>query len=815
MNAVCIHCGNSIPSFSADTRFCCAGCAYVHDLLLTEGLEQFYGLRGSQTLPPVPPRALRYCDYSWLSTLGTHAEAGCTDCGPASLTLSIQGISCMGCVWLMERLFETRPGARRLDVNVMRGELHLVWSARKFDLMDFARDLQRFGYLVGPPDDTAAQASLLPPAVNRRLGLCGAFAMNAMGFSLPGYLGMGPEFAFASWFDVISACTATLALLVGGSYFAERSLQSLRHGLLNIDTPITLGIGAAWIGSMVGWLANIPSLKYFDFVAIFIFLMLAGRWWQSAALEQNRRRLLKSTAVSDRVERRDASGRRSAIPVADIRIGDVLVLKPGGINPVCAVLESTSASLSLEWINGESEATTRGVGQRIPSGALNIGTRGIEVKATETWPDSLLQRLSTASADTDRASPFMVRLLSGYLGAVILLGVIGAFAWWQHTGSVAQALQVMISVFVVSCPCALGVAAPFADDLAATRMQRLGVFVKAMQAWPRLARVRKIAFDKTGTLTMENPVLMNPDALSSLSVTELIALHHLTASNLHPVSRSLFDAIGPLPEPYNAADTEVTEIIGQGVSYIDDANGCLWSLGRPAWMAHTNSPPAHDGGEVAFRCDGQLICTFAFRDALRPDTVSACHQLTAAGYDLHLLSGDSREKVELVGRTVGLLPAQCQSGFTPDAKARYVQLLGAAETLFVGDGANDSLALNTALCGGSPVTGRNFLEHKADFYFLGNHLRFLPALLYMAKTRQRAVNSVFSFAILYNIAAISISLAGHMSPLLAAILMPSSSILTLAAVRVIFGNACTQAVSTTHRAAALVSFPTARAPAAM
>ena len=770
-NGLCEHCGTPLPPDC--TRFCCAGCEHVHNLLLSSGLDNFYQLRGNATLAPVPPHALRERDWEWLAELISKAESSANDGTPAQLDLAIQGMSCLGCVWLIESVFTPRPGAQRIEIHATRGSARLTWQRGVFDVIAFARELQQFGYLLGKPAVGAAKDE---SSLARRTGLCGAFAMNAMAFSLPSYLGMSRDFMFASWFDLIAACSATLALLVGGTYFARRSLAALRHGVLHIDTPITLGIAAAYLGSIAGWLGGVQGLKYFDFVAIFIFLMLAGRWLQQAAVERNRRRLLQNTTMPESVTRIASDGTEERIAPDEIKRGDTLIIKSGEVFPTACELRSTHASISLEWINGESEPRERTCDQLVPSGALNIGARSVEVECREAWSESLLHQLMAAK-NPGAGSAFMTGLLRGYLIAVIMIGIAG-FIGWQLAGSdVSKAAQIMISVFVVSCPCALGVAAPFADDLAASWMERLGVFVRAPDLWQKLARVRSVVFDKTGTLTMENPQLVNTDALNALKTDERDALRRLVSGNLHPVSRSLFEALGATPVE---VPRSLEEVAGQGVKFTAD-DGVVWSLGRPGWVAQGD-------GDVVFAGDGQIIAAFRFREALRPETLTAFDSLRSRRFAIHLLSGDREQKVAQTALKLGLAVDEWHAELTPAQKAEHVAALSSQKTLYIGDGANDSLAFEKALCAGSPVTGRNFLEHKADFYFLGNSLRFVPRLLEVARLRQRAVRRVFGFALSYNIATVILSLTGGMSPLLAAVLMPLSSVATLAIARISFGR---------------------------
>ncbi|TDU71460.1 Cu2+-exporting ATPase [Prosthecobacter fusiformis] len=765
-SVLCKHCGTPVPSQRED-GFCCTGCLYVHDLLHRQGLDHFYDLKGGLSLPPVSPQSLRERDYDWLEELSGNNAKLSAPLTPASraetmeLRLSLQGISCIGCVWLIEKVFTRQAGGLRVNVDVVHGDMTVVYAQALFDPVAFAKDLQSFGYLVGPPQEGEQRGQ--DKGLERRMGVCGAFAMNAMAFSLPAYFGMPAEFAFASWFDMIAAVSATLAMLVGGSYFIGKAWQSLRVGMLHIDAPIALGIIAAYAGSMGGWIAGVEGLKYFDFVAIFIFLMLAGRWAQQAAVERNRRKLMRDTSVPECVK---VLGEEQMKPLSVLKAGVKFTIKAGQSIPVACRLLSDHAFVSLEWINGESDAQQRSEGQMLPSGALNIGTRSVEAEALEGWQESTLRKLLEARRPGEYRDLKLERLLRVYLMVVVGVGIGGAGWWLMNGAGVAAALQVMISIFVVSCPCALGVAVPLAEELAASRAERLGVFVRNLGLWKRLMRVRRVVFDKTGTLTLENPVLENPQALKALDGAALLALRTLVTGNLHPVSRSLFDAVGPGTA---ATEAEVTEVIGQGLQW-RDGEGVVWALGKGA------------GSDALFTRNGHAVAGFLFRDELRGESVEEVRALGLRGLRVHILSGDREAKVAHIATQLGLKPERWISGMTPEEKAAWVAEQDEDDTLYIGDGANDSLAFDAALCAGSPVTGRSFLEQKADFFFLGQSLRFVSGLLDTARLHRRATRRVFAFSVVYNIATVVAGLMGHLSPLAAAILMPLSSVATLSIV---------------------------------
>jgi len=769
----CKHCSTHFEPLEPEDEFCCGGCAFVFNLINDSGLDQYYTLKGGKVTAPVKNAALQRRDYTWLSELvaATEHRALSTEHPAPALDLAVQGISCTGCVWLIEKLALRHAGALRARVRAHPGRLHLEWTPGACDLPALADELRQFGYLLGPVE-AGKEAS---NEFSGRTGLCGAFAMNAMAFSLPRYLGMEADFALAGIFTLAAGLGATLAVVTGGSYFISRALACLRSRVLHMDLPIALGIVAAFIGSIIGWALQVESLIYFDFVAVFTFLMLAGRKLQLSAVERNRGRLLGHTLDANPL--RNAAG--EAVALESLAPGVAFYTAPGQIIPVASRLTNGEATVSMESISGEPEPRTIVAGGRIAAGSLNVGRAPLELEATETWQASLFRRLRE-SGESAATHPVLDRILRWAISIVLLAAFGGFIAWWAVTGDFARALQVMISVLVVSCPCALGVAVPLADDLAAARMERSGVFVRRSAFWPRLRRVRQVIFDKTGTLTLENPVLENPDALRSLHPGAMQALGLLTSDSLHPISRSLTESIAAMSRskavPALSPTAEVNEVAGQGV-WFTDARRARWSLGRDGWQ----TPEANDGATV-FACDGVPLARLRFRDTPRPDAAEEIRALTDARFSIHLLSGDQSPRVRTLAHTLGIPQSHAHGALTPEDKERIVRGMDRGDTLYIGDGINDTLAFSAAACTGTPVVDKGLLESKADFYFLGRSLRFLSRLRDTAKLRARAVHRVGAFAVAYNIVAAGVSLAGFMNPLIAAVIMPLSGLVTLAVV---------------------------------
>ena len=773
-SCICEHCGTAFtPASRAEEagawhdRYCCRGCEFVASLIRDQGFDRYYDLKQDAATAPVRSRPFEEHDFSWLAPLVTAAEtksannSASNNDPTAELDCAVEGISCIGCVWLIDRLFERHAGAIRAAANPANGRLHLEWQRGACDIAAYLKELATFGYVAAPMAAAGRDSSPERRGLAGRMGLCGAFALNAMGFSLPTYLGMPADFEFAGLFRLIAFTSATLAMLVGGGYFITRAWRALKAGALHIDLPIALGLIAAYLGSIAGWAAGEEKLLYFDFVATFVFLMLLGRYVQTAAVEKNRLRLVRRSPLPESVRSGD-----TMLPIAALAPGTTFQLDPGKALPVSSCLSDGIAEVSLEWIHGEADPVTLLPGARLPAGAILLGRQPVTVTADETWADSLISKL-IANTTGDRGSPVFQRLLKVYLAVVLVIGV-AVFAAWTMGGDVRTGLQAMISVFVVSCPCALGVAVPLADEWAAARLARAGAFVRRASLWPRLRRVKHVIFDKTGTLTLERPLLENPAAVDALDDHAALALARLTRGSLHPVSRTLLETLGNrgqrLLEVLGPVDVE--ELPGQGVrATMEDGE---WFLGKSEQRQGTE-----------LRHDGSLIAAFTFRDSLRPGAAEALRHLEKRGLSIHILSGDSPLKVARLAHSLGLPYDHALGGLSPAEKCRSVTDLDRQDTLYVGDGANDSLAFDAAFVTGTPVVDRSLLESKADFYALGSGLAYLMEAFAAADGRARGVRRAFAFALSYNLAVVALSATAHMSPLLAAVLMPLSSVVSI------------------------------------
>ncbi len=767
---VCRHCGAATKG----EDFCCAGCAYVYRLIHAEGLEAYYRIKDDVTVPADGAIGVTR-DFSWLRTLqiGAEAEAQAAGGRTPRLTLAVQGLSCAGCGWLIERLFQKEPGAGDIEIDATRGLMRLRWSVGVFDAVAWAETLQRFNYLLGPAG-LVSQAASSQRELTRRIGLCGAFALNIMLFTLPSYFGMEATFEYAPLFGVLALAFATLSVLAGGGDFVGRAVRSLREGAMHIDLPIAMGIVGAYLGSLYGWLRGEAAYQYFDFVGTFILLMLVGRWVQIGAVERNQRRLLREQPITPPVRVRGADGVWRERAADQLRPGDPFEVGSGVSVPVEARLDSAEAALSLAWINGESEPKVFRAGQVIPAGAQNVGRRALRLVAAQGWDGSLLAELLQPMERADAGHGVIDRVVRGYVVGILFLATLTAVAWAWRTGDAQRTGAVVTAVLVVSCPCALGLAWPLADEIATVALRRRGVFLRRGDVWARLGRVRRLVFDKTGTLTMETPTLRDADSvLAALTADERAALAALVHQNPHPVARALQEAllarfaVVPL-------GGEIEETVGGGVALGP------WRLGRESWAAAAiDASGAATRGDTVLTWGGQVVARFECGDEPRAGAAGELAWLARRGLPAFILSGDGQAKVSGLAATLGLAPERAVGGQSPRAKAAWLDRHGADQTMMLGDGANDSLAFDRALLRGTPVIHRGALEAKADFYYLGRGIGGLRALFEVADLRRRVLGALIVFSITYNVVAVAVAMAGAMSPLLAAVLMPASSLVTL------------------------------------
>lgn len=780
----CLHCALPVPRdrHQREDDFCCDGCRLVYALIREEGLERYYDLRSGAGTPAAVGRA---DGRVWLDRLLDSEAPGD---GPRRVTLDLQGLHCAACVWLIQELFRRHDGGVDLRINPALGKADLTIT-RRFDIRSFVMDVERFGYRFGPdrkPGSSMSRGLLV------RMGVSAAAAMNVMIFSATFYSGLGADDgAVYRLFGLLNFGLTTMAVLVGGSLFFHTAWQGLRRRIVHLDLPIALGIGLAYLGSILMWRLRGPEAAYFDTVCVFITLMLVGRWLQERVLEKNRAALLAADGVDGLYSRRLRNGELTSIPVSDITRGDELWIVPGDLVPVAGRLVSAEAEVALDWITGEPGTQSFGSGARVPAGAWNAGAGTLRLHATEHFQDSRLNELLRAprlggdAAALDRRHPVLAarsRFAALYVAGVLLCAGVGFAAWcWRD---MERAILVTVSILVVTCPCALGLATPLAHELTHWALRRRGVFLREGSFLEKSTHIRKIAFDKTGTLTHGTLRLSDlaRAAITALSTEDRFVLWNLVVRSNHPASRCLAEALSNLGLELDPV-AAVAEVPGSGLVWETGRHtyrlgARAFALGAFAGMPRSSEALAlgeEDAG-VVFSRDGRLLAVFPFEEELKSDAEEELHRLRGRGLELYLLSGDRGDRARRTGRALGFAPEQIHGGLSPEGKAEIVRRLDRSDTLVVGDGLNDAPSFDVAFAAATPAVDRPSLPGRADFYFLGDGIGAVRRALDAAVRLREVLRGNLALTLSYNALAVGLCLAGWVHPLAAALLMPASSI---------------------------------------
>jgi Cu2+-exporting ATPase len=753
-----------LPTGDPRAEFCCDGCRAVHDLLAASNLARYYELRGASGVPVNDVRPDRH-DLKWLDAI----EARRTATNGTRIDLDVQGLHCSACVWLIETLFERRRGGS-IALNPALGSVHLLVDA-SFDLRAFVEEVERFGYRFGPRVARPARRST---DLLWRLGVCAAIAMNTMIFAIAIYAGLrtGP---LHDLFEALNLALSSVAVVVGGTVFFRGAWQSARRGVLHLDLPIAIGIGFAFVGSVIAFFAHRASGIFVDTLDVFIALMLLGRFLQERVLETNRLALLQDDGTDGLLARRERGGVVETVRCGLLAPGDRILASRGDLVPVDARLVSLEPrSFSLDWLSGESTPRTFRPKETVPAGAFSVSpgvsTLVVENDLEHSGLVELLRAPLHRQADRAMGSPWWRRLAKLYVIGVLSFAAIGFVAWMIATRDVARSLEVTTAILIVTCPCAFGIATPLAYDLALAGLRRAGLFVRTPGFLDRAARVRTVVFDKTGTLTSGALGVRDPAALAALSGEARDVLYALASTTWHPKSVAVLRALA-VHEPMRSE--RGIEHAGSGVSL--RRAGAEWRLGSPAWVSPSVSVP----GDLAFGVDGVVLATIETEEDLRRDARREVSELDRAGYDVWLLSGDSDARTAQTARLAGIAPSHAIGSRSAQEKAAWVERHDHDDLLMVGDGINDSLVVESATCSGTPAIDRPFMAARSDFFFVTPGLGPIRLALSVAKrvARVRACN--LRIALAYNVLSIGLAYAGLMSPLLCAVLMPASSLVTV------------------------------------
>ena len=794
----CFHCGNPLPPGAhyrvdlPDTRCntCCRGCQAVARMIVSSGNAAYYRHRTSLPSTAAAPAAdeilqqLRLYDLPEIQQ--SFVKPGEGDIREAALIL--EGIVCAACIWLNERHIAQLPGVVAVEINFATHRARVRWDNSRIQLSDILHAVRDIGYAAYPFDADRQEDVFRREraAAQRRLAIAGLGMMQVMMYAIPAYLADPGSMtwdiqALMRWASLM----LTLPVVFYSAWpFFQGAWRDLKRRSLGMDVPVALGVGAAFAASVWATLAHSGEV-YFDSVTMFVFFLLTGRYLEmgarrkSAAALETLAKLIP--AVANRYADYPARQETQSVPVTQLAAGDTLLVKPGEAIPADGIVLTGSSAADESLLTGEARALPKVAGDRLVGGAINVTgplVMRVEKVGADTVLSGILRLLDRAQAEKPRIALLADRFAAWFVFVLLLIAAAVALAWyWVEP---ARAFWITVSVLVVTCPCALGLATPAALTAAAGRLTGMGLLATRGHALETLARVTHVVFDKTGTLTYGRLTLLDTLPLGEASAAHCRALASaLEGVSEHPIAHALHD-----PAAHSLQSHAITNLPGCGLEGM--LEGRRLRLGRPDFVAqlHGRPLPVHlefrdNLTMVALGDEHGWLGVFLLGDQLRPDAVRAVVRLKKLGVEVSLLSGDGNATVAHVAGQLGI--EHYAGRLMPEDKlARMRALQNSGQIVaMVGDGINDAPVLAVAQVSIAMGQGSDVAQASADMVMMNGQLERLADAIVLARRTAGIIRQNLAWAAVYNLAAIPAAALGFVTPWMAGIGMSLSSLLVV------------------------------------
>ncbi|HQR18452.1 MAG TPA: heavy metal translocating P-type ATPase [Gemmatimonadales bacterium] len=780
-STACVHCGLPVPAALLEPEghasFCCGGCATAYAIIHEGGLDRYYRLPERRAAPVAPSgRSFEEFDHPAFHALYVRIRPD----GMAETELYLDGVHCASCVWLVERVPLMVPGVLRAELEVGRALAHITWDPGTSSLGQIARFLDTLGYRPHP--FRAQRVEQLRRAEDRtallRIGVAGALAGNVMMLAVALYGGWfgGMEPAFVRYFRWMSLLLTAPILLWPGRVFFQGALASLRTRRLHMDLPIAIALGAGFARGAMNTVTDSGPI-YFDGVAMLVFLLLVGRFLQQRAQRAATDATSLLHGLTPSVARAVEGEAIREIPAEALLPEMTVEVRAGETFPADGVVVQGDSLVDLALLTGESRPVRIEEGSKTWAGTVNLGA-AIRVRVTEAGEMSRVGRLvrEVAAGAGHRARIVLVAdRLAGWFVAVVLVLAVLTWIYW-HGVQPEAALDNAIALLIVTCPCALALATPLAVTVAIGRAARRGILVRGGDALEALARPAAIYLDKTGTVTEGKFRLARWDGPEWIQPLVVALERHSS----HPVAAGFLEAWPHLEAPVAAA---VRQTLGGGIE--GRVAGHSVAVGSPVFVRAFLSSTAADAwpeppaglSPVWVAVDGALVGVAAFGDPLRGEALDVMTRLRRRGWSLHLLSGDAEQVVRSVARALGLAGGAWRGAVSPEGKLAVIEEATLdGPVVMVGDGVNDAAAMARATVGIAVRGGAEASLAVADVYLARPGLEGLDELMAGAERTLRVIRRNIAFSLAYNIAGAALAVGGWINPLIAAILMPASSL---------------------------------------
>jgi len=777
-NNICVHCGadNGVhPVVWNDLSFCCNGCLTVYQLLNENKLYSYYDL---EKTPGIKVETTMFGNkYEFLDKEEIKQKLiSFSEGGISKVKFYVPVIHCASCIWLLERLHMLHPGIRQSMVNFTSKEVDITFDHSKISLREVVELLSTIHYipdlslsLSEKKDETPSNKKLL-----YRIGVAGFVFINVMTYSLPAYFNGAPlEENLQSLLSILSFVLVVPVVFYSGSDYFASSLKNLAKKTISIDLPIALGITVLFLVSAYEILFAQGS-GYCDSLSGLIFFLLVGKWYQGKTYEAlSFDRNYKSyfpiavTRINKQIE--------ESILLEHIDVDDELIIRNKELIPADSILVEGTARIDYSFVTGEADPVMKSEGDFIYAGGRQMGEI-IKIRVQKRVSQSHLTELWNQDRSYEKPSDTIKSLsdtISKYFTLTIITIAVLGFLYWLLKGDTHTAIFVFTAVLIVACPCALALSIPFTFGSTMRIFGKNGLYIKNTNVIERLSHVDTIVFDKTGTLTRPNTHSITFTG-ESLSETELSALCSLAKQSTHPLSIALVSAH---PRPTYHAPAHFVEVSGRGI--FGQVESMEIRLGSEEYVTNSTGAKLRTASEVHISIDGSYRGHYTISNQYR-EGIAQVLELLNKEFRLYLVSGDNDSEAEQL--STWFQRDHILFNQKPGEKADFIRMLQEKghTVLMTGDGLNDGGALMQS---DVALTLANKVYHfspASDAVLEADQFSKLARFIRYTKTSLKIVKASFLISFLYNIVGISFAITGNLSPIVAAILMPVSSVSVVA-----------------------------------
>ena len=771
MNEICYHCGDDVIGkgyILLEKKFCCNGCKMVYQLLSENNMEAFYTL---DKKPGVKPSNASSNKYTFLEVDSIQSKfIDFQDGDTVKVTLFLPQIHCSSCIYLLENASKIEPAILSCQVNFTKREAVICYDNSKIKLSELAQFLDKIGYApnFGNRNETEKK---IDKQFMYKLGIAGFAFGSIMLWSFPEYLGIEDmNQNMRNFTSYLSFIVSLPVLFYSANGYFVSAFKALRYKSLNLDVPITIGIIALYAQSTYSIFTG-GGPGYMDSFATFIFWLLIGKWFQNKTYKtlsfERDYTSYFPVAVTKIIK-----GKEQIVEIEDLNENDTIIVRNEEVIPCDSELISENARVDYSFVTGESIPINKKKGDFIYAGGKLLGKRS-HLKVLKASNRSHLTQLwnDVSKENKEDGQKTIQDKISYYFLSIILVISLGAGITWAFIDP-SKITQIVVSILIVACPCALALSSPFTFGNILRVLGRKGLYLKNAKVIERINEVTDVVFDKTGTLTtgILDGIEFIGNPLTEEQKQIIISVAH---SSTHPLSRAIVQHLKQQVKLDLPEVTHFDELSGKGIDAICGNKNVR--IGSKSFANETSDKTQSDETSVFISIENQFLGKFIFHSELRAGMDVMLEKISHL--KLHVLSGDNEKDKELL---VSIFPKNAAIYFhqSPKDKLEYIEELkdDGKKIMMIGDGLNDAGALGKADVGIAVSEDIFRFTPSSDAIIEASKLYLLPSFITISKFSKTVLKSCLGFSVSYNIIGLTIAISGQMTPLVAAILMPISSI---------------------------------------